>query len=416
MQQENAIGLVCSILNPVSDKAALGETLGQLSAEDWRMLHEAAFKHGLHLLLYHRLKEAGLLMVMPESCREDLREHFLAATARNMMMLHHAGKILQVLRKHGVEVIVLKGLYLAENVYPSIGLRVFGDVDLLLRRADVDGGLALLRSLGYQLSTWYDPQDPNRDIKHLPPLIKEDAPVVELHWNILKEDTPFDIRIDDLWRRAQPARVAGVDVLALGIEDLILHLAVHASYQHGFRGGIRPLYDITAVLQKWQGQVQWDQLARTAREWGTERVLWLTLSLVAEVTGAEVPADFLHGLVDEGADLSMVHEARELLFASGGDATLTPDLAALQRLRNPVAKVRLLLSRIFLPRRRMAMQYNVDPRSLKVYGYYAVRLRDLLRQHGRTGWGMLRGDEGVLAGVDWEETSVRLEGWMERGK
>jgi hypothetical protein len=105
MQQEDAIGLVCSILNPVCDKAALGETLGQLSAEDWRMLHEAAFKHGLHLLLYHRLKEAGLLMVMPESCREDLREHFLAATARNMMMLHHAGKILQVLRNHGVEVI-----------------------------------------------------------------------------------------------------------------------------------------------------------------------------------------------------------------------------------------------------------------------------------------------------------------------
>jgi len=81
-----------------------------------------------------------------------------------------------------------------------------------------------------------------------------------------------------------------------------------------------------------------------------------------------------------------------------------------------VAKVRLVLSRIFLPRRLMAMQYNVDPRSLKVYGYYAVRLRDLLRLHGRSGWGMLRGDEAVLAGVDREETSGRLEGWMERGK
>ena len=416
MQQEDAVGLVCSILNPVSDKAALVETLGQLSAEDWRMLHEVAFKHGLHLLLYHRLKEAGLLMVMPESCREYLREHFLAVTARNMKILHHAGKILQVLRNHGVEVIVLKGLYLVENIYPSIGLRVFGDVDLLLRRADVDGGLELLRSLGYQLSTWYDPQDPNRDIKHLPPLIKEDAPMVELHWNILEEDAPFDIRIDDLWSRAQPVKVAGVDILAPGIEDLILHLAIHASYQHGFRGGIRPLYDIAAVLQKWQGQVQWDQLALTAREWGTERVLWLTLTLVAEVTGAEVPTDFLRGLVAEAVDPLIIQDARELLFAGGEAATLTPDLAALQRLRNPVAKVRLLLSRIFLPRRRMAMQYNVDPRSLKVYGYYAVRLRDLLRLHGRSGWGMLRGDEAVLAGVDREETNGRLGEWMERGK
>jgi len=201
-------------------------------------------------------------------------------------------------------------------------------VDLLLRRADVDGGLALLRSLGYQLSTWYDPQDPNRDIKHLPPLIQEDAPVVELHWNILEEDAPFDIRIDDLWSRAQPVKVAGVDVLAPGMEDLILHLAIHASYQHGFRGGIRPLYDIAAVLQKWQGQVQWDQLALTAREWGTERVLWLTLSLVTEVTGAEVPTDFLRGLVAEAVDPLIIQDARELLFASEEAATLTPDLAA----------------------------------------------------------------------------------------
>jgi len=147
--------------------------------------------------------------------------------------------------------------------------------------------------------------------------------MVELHWNILEEDAPFDIRVDDLWSRAQPVKVAGVDVLAPGIEDLILHLAIHASYQHGFRGGIRPLYDIAAVLQKWQGQVQWDQLARTAREWGTERVLWLTLSLVTEVTGAEVPTDFLRGLVAEAVDPCIIQDARELLFASEGAATLT---------------------------------------------------------------------------------------------
>jgi len=139
---------------------------------------------------------------------------------------------------------------------------------------------------------------------------------------------PLTSALTDLWSRAQPVKVAGVDVLAPGMEDLILHLAIHASYQHGFRGGIRPLYDIAAVLQKWQGQVQWDQLALTAREWGTERVLWLTLSLVTEVTGAEVPTDFLRGLVAEAVDPLIIQDARELLFASEEAATLTPDLAA----------------------------------------------------------------------------------------
>jgi len=53
-----------------------------------------------------------------------------------MLMLREAGLILRKLRGLGLEVIVLKGLYLVENVYQDISLRVFGDLHLLLRKSD----------------------------------------------------------------------------------------------------------------------------------------------------------------------------------------------------------------------------------------------------------------------------------------
>ena len=93
----------------------------------------------------------------------------------------------------GIEVIVLKGLYLVEHIYPSIGLRTFGDLDLLVRKERLADALVVMQGLGYKLSTWYDPREANTDIKHLPPLEKVDAPTVEMHWTILEEDEPFSI-------------------------------------------------------------------------------------------------------------------------------------------------------------------------------------------------------------------------------
>lgn len=123
-----------------------------------------------------------------------------------------------------------------------------------------------MRGLGYQLSTWYDADDPNRDLKHIPPLLKEGAPIVELHWTILEEEEPFTIDVDGMWARSVPAEIAGVGVRGLSVEDLLLHLSLHFSYQHRLRGGLRNLYDMDAVIRG--GEVDWTTLTATAQEWG----------------------------------------------------------------------------------------------------------------------------------------------------
>lgn len=388
------------------------DKLRQLSGEDWEAVLAEAGRHGAQLLLYDRLRIAEYADQVPAIEMTQLRERYLAAAARNMRMLHHAGQILSALKAAGIEVIVLKGLYLVENIYAGIGLRVFGDIDLLVRKERLADALGLMQGLGYRLATWYDPLEPNTDIKHLPPLQKDKAPTIELHWTILEEDEPFNIDAEGLWQRATTATVAGVEVLALGLEDLLLHLSVHHTYQHRLRAGLHSLYDIAEVLRLKGAEVNWQWLLTTARAWGIERVTWLTLRLLQELADANPPAAVMEGLMPDPPHEQIAADALEqVLAATGTEMALTPDLASLPG-TGFFAKLRLIVQRVFIPRRVLAREYNENPHSLRIYGYYLVRLRDLWRRYARAGWRLLTGEEGALVGVQEERENIRLKEWM----
>ncbi len=412
MEFPKATERLLSLLAAPTDEAVLAVTLHQLTEEDWDAVLEEARQRGVALLLYDRLRVAEIKELVPVHLLERLRETYLAATARNMVMLHHAKGILGALKAQGIETIVLKGLYLIEHVYPAIGLRTFGDLDLMIRRGRLADALELMQGLGYTLSTWYDAEEVNTDIKHLPPLEKADAPAIELHWTILEEDEPFTIDAEGLWRRAEPVTAAGVGALALDLEDLVLHLSMHFTYQHRLRAGLRNVYDIAAVLQQHEGRVDWQKLVRTAREWGAERVTWLTLCMLAELTEVKAPSEVMEKLVPKAPPDEMVARALEQVLPAGQTGVaLTPDLAELPD-AGLFARLKLVWRRVFIPRRVLAREYNLDPGSLKIYGYYVVRLCDLWRRYARSGWRLVTGDESALAGANAEQENLRLREWM----
>jgi len=70
------------------------------------------------------------------------------------------------------------------------------------------------------------------------------------------------------------------------------------------------------------------------------------------------------------------------------------------------------LRRVFIPRRVMAREYNVDPRSLKLYLYYPVRLARLLREYRGSAAGLLRGESAALASARRESARGDLQEWL----
>ncbi len=393
-------------------EGTLAEKTSPLAPEDWRALLEEAEKRALTLTLYYRLRVAHGEGLVPEWVWEHLQTVHLAATARNMVMLHHAAEMLKALQERGIEVIVLKGLYLVEQVYPEIGLRTFSDLDLLVRREQLAEALSLMQNQGYRLSTWYDPQAQNTDIKHLPPLEKAQHPTLELHWSILEEDEPFEIEAAGLWERAVEATIAGVKTRALDPEDLLLHLSLHFTYQHRLRGGLRNLYDIAEVLEQRRARMNWQKLLATAQQWGVQRVAWLTFQLLEAITRVSAPKEVMTALLPEGADSSAASAALEQAGSlAEAWASLTPDLAAFSA-ADFFGKIKLLIQRVFIPPGVLAREYNINPASPLIMVYYLTRLRDLWRRYARSGWRMVAGEEAALAGADFEQQNNRLREWM----
>lgn len=412
MEYPKATVILLSLLSTAADAVVRAETLRQFTGEDWDALLAEAARQGVTLLLYDRLRVDEFKELVPAHFSEKLRETYLAATARNMRMLHHAEKILRALKARGIEVIVLKGLYLVENVYARIGLRTFGDLDLLVHRERLADALAVMQGLGYKLSTWYDAGEQNTDIKHLPPLQKADSPTVEVHWTILEENEPFTIAVENLWRHTVPANAAGVEALALGLEDLILHLSMHFTYQHRLRAGLRSLYDIPAVLQKHEGRVDWQQLVRTAQEWRAQRVAWLTFRLLAELTGVGAPVAVMSALQPDPVDEKVVPDALEQVLAAGTTGVaLTPDLAALSS-ASFWKKIKLVWQRVFIPRRVLAREYNLDPRSMRISAYYFSRFFFLFKKYRNTGWEILNKNNANSLQINSELRLQAVMRWM----
>jgi len=91
---------------------------------------------------------------------------------------------------------------------------------------------------------------------------------------------------------------------------------------------------------------------------------------------------------------------------------MTPDLAKLASSRGLLARSKVLLSRVLIPRAALARLYNVPPRSLRIIGCYFRRARDLWQSYRGAIKQVLSQDKAAMAGVAGEKSTEHLRTWM----
>jgi putative nucleotidyltransferase-like protein len=99
--------------------------------------------HGMRLLLYRFLSRAegnvGRNLVrptFPDHVTSVLQEFTQRNLRKNLLVTGELVILLRLFVKHGVNVIPFKGPTLAALAYGDLGLREFGDLDLLIARPD----------------------------------------------------------------------------------------------------------------------------------------------------------------------------------------------------------------------------------------------------------------------------------------
>jgi len=375
--------------------------LAALTEADWGNLAALAAEQRVRPLLYQWLKSCGLDAVVPDAIRQTLRGFYLYNASHNLRLCNELKHIVEALRVDDVPIIVLKGLHLATEVYDNIALREMGDLDLLVPKNNLQRAADTLTALGYEPLKPYSIDVDVAVLHHLTPFVKPNGSKIEIHWTITRPNQHYTIAVDELWERAVPIQIVGIDVWGLCPEDLLLHLCVHTSYQHQFAFGLRPSCDIAQVIEHYGEALDWGIVRQRAETWGWGRGVYLALYLAKELVGANVPGEVLRQLKPSTFEDTIVTTAKNQLFAErAATGPVSRNLAQLMGRDNLWASLRDFYHSVFVPKLALARQYSVSSDSPKIYLYYLVRFTDLLARYGRTALRLHQNDPEIAPLAD----------------
>lgn len=264
-------------------------TLTEVSSGiDWQRVAGLAAAHRVEPLLFQSL--VRLPNLAPAPILGALRGRVQAITFRNLKLTRELLHLVELCEARGIEVLPLKGPVVAQQLYGNLNLRMFGDLDILVRPPHVRAAERLLTEAGYDLqlerSAWKDRLFAYKRGHHHVFLHPGKDVAVELHWRIMPRMLSCPIETEDFWRRLARCSVAAKPVACNGPEDLLLILGLHGA-RHGW-SQLNWIADIAALLRT-HPDLDWSVLRERARQTGTERMLRLCLRVVHEVLEVEIP-------------------------------------------------------------------------------------------------------------------------------
>jgi hypothetical protein len=320
------------------------------------------------------------VLAVPSRTIELMKNDFYRSAALNIRRLDLLARVLKALNAAGAPAIVLKGAYLAEAVYGNIALRTMADLDLLVRRSDLEKADTALSSAGCKRREYHLlPPENDNEFHYRHASVRT---MIEIHWEIVKPTYPFALAAADVWEAAVPVRIAGVDTLALSPEDLLLHLGLHASI-HCYDYGLRPICDIAETLARFP--VNPGVFLRRMRRYGLSFASGFPLLLAHRLLGAPIPKQIVDHLGPLSPPDNIRAAALQAVFLErpgrADDRAAHPNMVLFMGRKNWLDKLALAAQKVFPPRKMIAARYGLPPASLRVFFYYLNYLRALFKSN-----------------------------------
>ncbi len=396
-----ATDLLLAVLNPVPQPDAAAQ-LRQLDAAGWEALVRGAHQQRVLTLFYARLQGLDVETAVPPHFLSQMQQKHQQTTLQNLAIYRELRLIAEKMQAAAVPLIVLKGTYLATAVYPHIGQRGIGDLDLLVPEEKIAQAVDIMHGLGWQETQPFTLDALRHYRHHLPTMVKKGVNFpVEIHWNIAKPPTSSRLTPDQLWQQATPTSLAGTAALAFPLHLQLLHLALHAAYHHQFAFDLRSLCDMALIIDQQAEAVDWTLFAQKAEDWQWQRGVYLTLQLLQEFWGTAVPPHVLTRLQPTPMPTDLARLAKEqILWGRANNYGITVNFSQLKGSKSLLGKVRFIFTFVFPKRSFLSSRYGADPNSAKIWLYYLVNWRDLVKRNTRRTWRLLRGQHTVNEAVD----------------
>ncbi len=266
------------------------ERLRNLAAAgvDWRAFLGLAQQFRVRPLVYENLTRFCWDFV-PAEMQQEWQRHARALSHQALRVTGTLLKIINTFEKEHVPVVALKGPVLAQQVYGSITLREFDDVDLLVQEADFPKAQTILQRSGYRADWEADPATKLEFLRYQGESVfanPKGGPPVDLHWRVAVKNNALPLDVAYFWPRFRPLQVAGRKLLGFVPEDLALYLASQGAQDQWL--DVRRLCDLAALIHS-NPDLDWGSVIREASRLRGLRVLLLGLRLTEMLSEAGLP-------------------------------------------------------------------------------------------------------------------------------
>ena len=294
---------------------------------DWTFVRTMAISHGVAPLVYRTLSTvAGASL--PAALLAELRQYVHANTRRNLQRTSELLRLLERFRADGIDAMPFKGPILAETVYRSFALRVFSDLDILIRPRDLARATDALLSSGYRLNERTRTDGDAVECERL--FLRGDGDDrVDVHWALTPAHFPVQWDHERLWSRAESIALAGSAVSTLDRIDLLVMLCVHGG-KHAWER-LQWVCDV-AELVRASPELAWEIAEQRARAARAEKMLALGVVLAADLLDAPVPADVIARVRNVSGVQSLGGRIQDRLF-NVQDVARDPDRDRLNQAR-----------------------------------------------------------------------------------
>lgn len=304
---------------------------------DFDKLYRLAKLHCVESIAFYAIET---LDQQPEpALRKKWQQNRDGNLVKGMNQMAELEALSQAFSSQGIDHLPLKGAILLD-LYPQFDYRYLGDLDILVRKSDWDKASKLLINLGYQLEGVFNGYH-QEYVKNLGNFSIH----VELHDDLLAEDSPHRSAFDNIWEKLTPMTENG-HRYQMSPELFYSHLMVHlAKHYYGDGSGIRSLMDIAVYLKAYEGQLEHKAIDSILAD---VDLLDFKIQIQRLAT-----AWFGDGVLDADLDKLANH-----IISSGAYGTLDKRIEnALEQVKN--SKSRYAFNRLFLSPKKLKYAYPI---------------------------------------------------------
>ena len=270
--------MAASLLDTFRVLSSFDPPRGMLKSAPWEQYVDWAISQGLAPLAAYNLEYRLAGADAPEWARDRLLSIYQGSVNDNVMKLVNFKQIVDELE--GRKVLVLGGASFAEAVYPHVGFRPVLDIQVLVRRVDVDGFAGFLAQHHFR---------PEEDEAHsgAARVVSDGRTAIYLFADVLGQKGRTQLQ--GVFERAVPWKVYGPSIFRPELEDTVLLLCLeHArmGYQVPWLSFVdlrELMMGATSMGSLYSRPVDVAVLKQRAQEWRLERAVYTSLSIISRL-------------------------------------------------------------------------------------------------------------------------------------